>query len=117
VLQSKEAVRERIASFWETELLSLRATKAIVLIVSHGGVINRLKEYLKSQNYRIRESARVLTEESWNWEVRNCSISEIVVGTHGPGEIIRTGDCQHFNTDEVSSFIHVGRLENSTGEE
>ena len=111
--QSTETVYKRIASFWQSKILPLRATEAIVLIVSHGGVIARLRDYLQGQNYRVKEAAR--GEDSWNWEVRNCSISEIVLGTDEPGELIRTGDYKHLVNIETLNSMHSNRLENSTG--
>jgi broad specificity phosphatase PhoE len=111
-LKSKEAVRNRVGSFWNTELVPLCATEAIVLIVSHGGIIARLNEYLKTENYTIRESVLKEMSDSWSWEVRNCSISEVSLDAQGSGEIIRAGDCEHLNSIED---IRRDRLENSTG--
>lgn len=112
-IQSKEAVRERVGNFWNSELVPLRATEAIILMVSHGGVIARLNEFLKSENYIVRESAVHEMKNSGGWEVRNCSISEVVLDAHGPGEIVRGGDCEHLGS---MGEICGKRLENSTGQ-
>ena len=46
-------------------------------------------------------------------EVRNCSITEIMLGEKGPGEFVRMGDWDHI----MGSFteLYQERLENSTG--
>jgi broad specificity phosphatase PhoE len=88
-------------------------TEAIVLIVTHGGIIGRLREYLESQNYAIRDSARSQNDGSWKAELRNCSILEIVIPADGPGEIVRNGDYRHL----ITGTVDASRLENSTGED
>jgi hypothetical protein len=45
------------------------------------------------------------------WEVRNCSITEIVLGEKEPGEFVRIGDWEH-----LAKYVYTKeRLENSTG--
>ena len=82
-------------------------------MVSHGGIISVLRKYLTGKNYRIDESL-IRAKQDDLFEVRNCSITEIVLGDKGPGEFVRMGDWEHiiqYVTEENSK----GRLENSTG--
>jgi broad specificity phosphatase PhoE len=85
---------------------------ATVLIVTHGGIIGRLREYLECENYAIRDSARS-ESGSWKAELRNCSILEVVICPDGYGEIVRNGDFRHL----LKSTVDTSRLENSIGEE
>ena len=101
-------IRDRIGSFWRTEIHPLRKSDAVILIVSHGGLISTLRRYLLSHNYRIHESIK-----DTQWEVPNCSISEVMLGEKGPGEFIRFGDWDHLH--EKASIYSLNRLENSTG--
>lgn len=112
-MQSKEDVRLRVATFWETKILPLQTAEATVLIVTHGGIIGRLREYLESQNYRIRDSAMSGNDGSWKAELRNCSILKVILPADGVREIVRNGDYRHLLADTVDA----SRLENSTGED
>ena len=71
-----------------------------------------LRRYLRSINYRIHDSL-LKYGELRDSEVRNCSITEIVVPKKGPGEFIRMGDWDHI----MASFTELSedRLEDSTG--
>jgi broad specificity phosphatase PhoE len=93
----------------------LRKTDAIVLIVSHGGIISVLRKYLIGLNYRVHESLKEQQEERDFWEVRNCSITEVVIGEKGPGEFIRMGDWDHILDLYTGAQFARDRLENSTG--
>jgi broad specificity phosphatase PhoE len=106
-------VRQRVGAFWESEILPLRSTEAIVLIVTHGGIIGRMREYFQSQNYTIRESARSENDGSWKAELRNGSILEVVLHADIPGEVVRNGDYKHL----IAGAVDASRLENSTGED
>jgi broad specificity phosphatase PhoE len=88
-------------------------TDATVLLVTHGGIIGRLREYLESENYTICDSARSESDGSWKAELRNCSILEIVMDADGRGEIVRNGDYKHL----LKNNVDTSRLENSVGEE
>jgi broad specificity phosphatase PhoE len=101
-------IHDRISNFWKTEIRPMAKTDAIVLIVSHGGLISMMRRYLLGLNYRVHES---ITNNQW--EVPNCSISEIVLGEKGPGEFIRFGDWDHL--DQGSGSHSIDRLANSTG--
>ena len=81
----------------------------MVLIVSHGGVISVLRQYLLGNGYRLHDS--LAREAPDFWELRNCSITEVNVGEQEPGEFIRLGDWDHI----ASAFNCHERLENSTG--
>ena len=101
----------RLERFWETEIVPLRQTEALVLLVSHGGTISTLRKLLiKRFGYRLHTSLTpngILDPNSS--ELRNCSITEIILdGERGPGEFIRLGDWQHL----VDASYE---LENSTG--
>lgn len=110
--QSGPSVYARIDNFWKTEIKPLRKTDFTVLIVSHGGIISTLRHYLRSMNYRIHDSL-LKNGELRDKEVRNCSITEIVLAEKGPGEFIRMGDWDHI----MASFtqLYEDRLEDSTG--
>ena len=71
-----------------------------------------LRRYLRSINYRIHDSL-LKYGELRDSEVRNCSITEIVISKKGPGEFIRMGDWDHI----MASFTELSedRLEDSTG--
>src|SRR5271169_6651021 len=77
-IKPREAVYSRLDKFWKTEILPLRKTDATVLIVSHGGIISVMRKYLLGLNYRFHKS--LVKETNDFWEVRNCSITEIVLG-------------------------------------
>jgi broad specificity phosphatase PhoE len=100
-------------NFWKKEILPLRKTDAVVLLVSHAGIISVLRKYLMSMNYRIHESLKEREEQKNDfWEVRNCSITEVLLGDKGPGEFIRMGDWDHI----LDALTHAkDRLANSTG--
>jgi broad specificity phosphatase PhoE len=112
-VQSKKDVRHRVGVFWKTEILPMSATDATVLIVTHGGIIGRLREYLEFENYKIRDSARSESDGSWKAELRNCSILEVEMCADGCGEIVRNGDYKHL----LKSTVETSRLENSIGED
>jgi broad specificity phosphatase PhoE len=101
-----------VDKFWKTEILPLRKTDSTVLIVSHGGIISVLRKHLMGLNYRFHES--LVKETNDFWEVRNCSITEIVFGDKGPGEFTRMGDWQHILQYAISEYTKK-QLENSTG--
>jgi broad specificity phosphatase PhoE len=102
-------VRKRVGEFWEKEIVLLPMTDAIVLIVTHGGIIGRLREYLNSQNWQLYQSETVERTEWRKAEVSNCSITEIIVDTEGRWKVLRAGDCDHLKG-------YDSKLENSTGE-
>jgi len=85
-----------------------------VLIVTHGGVISALHKLLIERNgYLIHENLDSFGDGIW--EVRNCSITEIVLRERGPGQFIRMGDWEHiWKAAELDDT--KDRLENSTGE-
>lgn len=111
-MQSRDKVIDRITKFWKTEILPLRKTEAIVLLVSHGGIISVLRKYLIGNNYRVDDS--LMNSKNDFWEVRNCSITEIQLGEKGPGEFIRIGDWEHI-IQEGTTDCTKEPLENSTG--
>ena len=111
-IQSRDQVYARLHKFWKTEILPLRKTDAIVLLVSHGGVISVLRKYLIRNNYRVDDSSN--NSKNDFWEVRNCSITEIRLGERGPGEFLRMGDWGHI-VQEATTEDTKERLENSTG--
>jgi len=88
----------------------LRKTDVIVLIVSHAGVISTLRNILiKRFGYRLHGSLTRNGIHDGIWELRNCSITEILLeGEKGPGEFIRLGDWEHLVEASYD-------LENSTG--
>lgn len=91
-------MRERIAKFWEGTILPLRREKeTMVLIVTHHGIINRLKEYLRSQHYQIHHSATTGLKDPWGFKIPNCSISEVVLEANEAGELVRAGDISHLD--------------------
>ena len=63
-----------------------------------------------ARNYRIHDSV----DTQKGFEVRNCSITEVVLGENGPGEFVRMGDWDHI-LEELDSEYATKRLENSTG--
>lgn len=81
-----------------------------MLVVSHGGIIGTLRNMLiKRYGYKLSESLTTRGIRDEIWELRNCSITEIVLeGDKGPGEFIRVGDWQHLVETSYD-------LENSTG--
>lgn len=78
--------------------------------MSHGGIINLLRDYLIARNYAIHDSL----DKEKRFEVRNCSITEVVLGENGPGQFIRMGDWDHI-LEYLDSEYASQRLENSTG--
>ena len=87
--------------------MPLRNTDAIVLIVSHGGIISTLQKWLLKSNYTLNDSLKASSADCW--EVRNCSITEIsLVGERGPGVFVRIGVYEHL-------LNQTEELENSTG--
>ena len=92
--------------------MPLRKTDSVVLLVSHGGIISVLRKYLIGQNYKLHES--IMTDKPDLWEVRNCSITEIVLEEKGPGEFVRMGDWEHVAKYAMNEYAKE-RLENSTG--
>ena len=100
----------RVERFWKTEIVPLRKTDAVVLLVSHGGVIGTLRRLLLQRfGYQLHESLTRRGVRDDIWELRNCSITEIVLeGDKGPGEFIRLGDWEHLVETSYD-------LENSTG--
>jgi len=105
----------RLDRFWTNVVLPLRKTEAIVLIVSHGGIISVLRKYLMAQNYGIHDSLMCGPGERYDFEVRNCSISEIVLEERGPGEFIKLGSWDHI-MQALDTLDTKDRLKNSTGE-
>jgi len=84
----------RVGRFWKDEILPLRKTDSLVLVVSHGGIISALRKYLLERNYKFDES--LMASATDFWEVRNCSVTEIsIVGEKGPGKFIRMGASGH----------------------
>jgi len=112
-IKPRELIYSRLDKFWKTEILPLRKTDSTVLIVSHAGIISVLRKYLMGLNYRFHGS--LLKQTNDFWEVRNCSITEIVLGNKGPGEFIRMGDWEHILQYAISEYTEE-KLENSTGE-
>ena len=107
--QTFDGVIARIGTFWEKEMLPLRNTDSVVLLVTHGGLISALRKYLMSRNYKVVPSINTS-------EVRNCSITEIVIGERGPGEFVRMGNWQHIIKEmELNTPCSPERLESSTG--
>ena len=100
----------RLDRFWKTEIVPLRKTDALVLLVSHGGVIGTLRNLLiKRLGYQLHESLTRRGVRDDIWEVKNCSITEVILeGDKGPGEFIRLGDWEHLVETSYD-------LENSTG--
>ena len=106
----------RMDHFWKMEILPLRKTDAVVLLVTHGGIISVLRKYLMGMNYGMHESLKErVEEESDFWEVRNCSITEVLLGDKGPGEFIRMGDWDHVLDAFTEAQYTKDQLENSTG--
>jgi hypothetical protein len=68
-----------------------------------------------AHNYRIHDSLRCAPGQTRDFEVRNCSISEILLEEKGPGEFIKMGDWDHI-IQALDSFDISERLKNSTGE-
>ena len=111
-IQSRDKVYARVDNFWKTEILPLRKTDAIVLLVCHGGIISVLRKHLIRNNYRVDDS--LMNSKNDFWEVRNCSITEIQLGEKGPGEFIKMGDWEHIIQEATAEYTKE-RLENSTG--
>jgi len=103
----------RIDHFWNTEILPLRSIDSLVLIVSHGGVISFLQQYLMGHDYSIHESFIGDSKEARNYEVKNCSITEITLGEGGPGKFMRIGDADH--VVGALGSMYSKQLENSIG--
>jgi broad specificity phosphatase PhoE len=110
-------VLKRVGEFWEQQILPLRLANPIVLIITHGGIIGRLREYLNSRNCQLNQSGTEGKEEWRKEEVRNCSISEILVDGEGRWKILRAGDYDHLKNDDSLNSLISRKLENSTGED
>jgi len=103
----------RIQHFWKTEIIPLRSTDSVILIVSHGGIISLLQKYLTGHGYYIDESLVGNSGEPGNYEVKNCSITEIILGESGPGKFIRIGDADH--VVGALGSMYSQQLKNSIG--
>jgi broad specificity phosphatase PhoE len=114
-MQTSESVYGRLDNFWKGEILPLRKTDAIVLVVTHGGTIGSLRKHLLGKNYTIHDSLRCKAGEQQKWEVSNCSITEIMLDGEGPGEFLTIAYIDHIVNPERNSDTEE-RLENSTGE-
>ena len=99
--QSKDKTRSRVAGFWRDMILPLRGTGSSILIVTHGGPIRRLKEYLREEGYRIHSSVNSDSTDPWSWESKHCSIFEIILDKNGPGEYVRIDDCRHLTDQDA----------------
>ena len=65
------------------------------------------------RDYHIHELWRDKSKQLRNYEVRNCSITEITLGNNGPGKFIRVGDADH--VAGALGSMYSRHLENSTG--
>jgi len=98
--ESHQSVTERLDRFWKDEVLSLRKTDGVVvLIVSHGGIMSTLLERV--------------ARKPFHHEMRNCSITEIEMPVEGPGCFLALGNWDHLQHGMITERE---RLENSTGE-
>jgi len=113
--ETYESIFGRLDSFWKREILPLKETDAIVLVVSHGGIIGGLRKHLLGKNYTIHDSLRCEVSGRRKWEVYNCSITEITLDEEGHGEFITIGYFDHILNAERKPYDEQ-RLENSTGE-
>ena len=69
---------------------------------------------IKRLGYQLHESLTRRGVRDDIWEVKNCSITEIILeGDKGPGEFIRMGDWDHIMASFTQLFEE--RLEDSTG--
>jgi broad specificity phosphatase PhoE len=78
--QLSSVVEGRIRKFWDQEIISL-GKESIVLIISHSGVLKRLKNYLKSKNYQLQSANG--PRDLWNGKIENGSMFTVVVETEG----------------------------------
>jgi len=80
--------------FWESRISPLRTTDAIVLLVTHGAIINGLLRYLRSQNFGIHDSIK-RSQVEFDRTASHCSITNVILDSDGRGEIITVGEIDH----------------------
>jgi len=90
-----ESVHKRLHEFWRDNILPFRDTDATVLIVTHAGLVGKLRKNLLGQGYTVHPSLQYRSGNARILELRNCSITEIFIPKTGPGKFIRIGEWEH----------------------
>ena len=112
--ESAESLYKRLDKFWKEEILPYRRTDATVLLVTHGGLISSLRRHLLGRGYTVHHTLKHSSGRIRSSEVRNCSITEIVIPESGPGEFVRMGEWRHLASAYGLEDTQA-ELPNSTG--